>query len=109
MLEKDKTRVEYIINTIDKLIEINEQKSFEEFDSDFLLKLASERLLETIAEACNAMSSDFKDTNNNIDWSSIRGMRNIIVHENFSVNYKVLYNTIFNQLPILKTQLLQSK
>ena len=109
MLEKEKIRIEYIINTIDKIIEINEKKSFEDFESDFLLKLASERLLETIAEACNAMSSEFKDINNNIDWSSIRGMRNIIVHEYFSVNYKVLHNTILNQLPILKTQLLQSK
>ncbi len=108
MLEKDRIRIKYIIETIDKIIEINQNTSFKEFDSNFLLKVATERLLETVAEACNAMSIEFKEKNNNIEWSAIKGMRNIIVHEYFSINYKVVYDTINTQLPNLKHQLLNS-
>ncbi len=82
--------------------------SFQDFDNNFLLKVASERLLETVAEACNAMSPDFKSNNPEIQWNAIKGMRNIIVHEYFSINYKVVYDTIHDQLDTLKHQLLKS-
>ena len=32
-------------------------------------------------------------------------MRNIIIHEYFDISYELIWNTILNEIPILKAQL----
>jgi uncharacterized protein with HEPN domain len=43
----------------------------------------------------------FKRTHNDINWKNINGMRNIITHNYYEIDYNIVYDTITESLPIL--------
>jgi len=58
-----------------------------------------------IGELVKEISDETLEENKNIPWSSIRGMRNRIVHDYENVNLSVLWTTIKENLPDLKQEL----
>ncbi|MFH2143740.1 MAG: HepT-like ribonuclease domain-containing protein [Bacteroidota bacterium] len=48
------------------------------------------------------LSEDFRKQHTNIEWSKIDGFRNIIAHDYFGVDDKVVWQIIQNKLPELK-------
>ncbi|MBW2608589.1 MAG: DUF86 domain-containing protein [Deltaproteobacteria bacterium] len=65
------------------------------------------RRLEIIGEAANKLHEDFIGKYPQIPWNKIVAMRNILIHEYFSVDLDQVWNTIETDLPILKEQLLK--
>jgi len=63
------------------------------------------RRLEIIGEAANKLESEFKEQFPNIPWYKIVAMRNILIHEYFSVDLDQVWNTVQKDLPNLKKQL----
>lgn len=60
--------------------------------------------IEIIGEACNALTTEFKNSYPEIDWKPIRGFRNISSHEYFAVNFHIVWEIAQNDLPVLKEQ-----
>lgn len=58
--------------------------------------------IQIIGEATNKIPKDLQNKYPHISWKSIKGMRNLIAHEYFGVNLKIIWNSIQNDLPILK-------
>ncbi|HQV78002.1 MAG TPA: DUF86 domain-containing protein [Chitinophagales bacterium] len=67
--------------------------------------LASLALITNIGEQSNKLSDDFKFKINSINWKQIKGLRNFLVHNYEGVDYIIIFDTIKNDLPILKIQL----
>ncbi|MDR1385640.1 MAG: DUF86 domain-containing protein [Planctomycetaceae bacterium] len=88
-----------------KIIEIVEDISFEQFESESVLHLAIERLFEILGEAANRVPKDIQLQHATIPWSSIIGMRNIIIHSYDKVNPEQLWVTIQEDLRILVNNL----
>ena len=63
------------------------------------------RNLEIIGEAATHVPSDQQDKYQEIPWLQMKGMRNILVHEYFGIDVEVLWKTIEEDLPLLKTQI----
>lgn len=73
--------------------------SFEEFaDSDMVVD-AVVRELEIIGEASGNLSDDFRQQHPSIPLRDATDMRNILIHEYFDVNKKVVWATCKNNLP----------
>jgi len=70
-----------ILDSISKIKDYTENHTFETFTYDSKTLDAVIRNFETIGEAANRLSEDFKDTYPNIEWLRIRGFRNRIVHD----------------------------
>jgi len=70
-----------ILDSISKIKDHTENHTFETFTYDSKTLDAVIRNFETIGEAANRLSEDFKDTYPNIEWLRIRGFRNRIVHD----------------------------
>ena len=49
----------------------------------------------------NKISNDIKQKNPNIPWEEIYGFRNRLVHDYESINQKIVYETIIEDLPLL--------
>lgn len=81
--------------------------SQEQFLSDQKTKDAVIRNFEIIGEAANKLSEDFTKKNLSIDWKGVIGLRNILIHDYFGIDYNIVWNrnirTIF--FPMLKTNL----
>lgn len=49
--------------------------------------------------------TSFAEQHSQIPWRSMRGMRNRIAHGYFDINLEIVWETVQNALPTLKTQL----
>ena len=101
----DKQRLQHIFESL-KIIEgFVANKSFNDYDTDLMLRMACERLLEIIGEASNHITDEFKEVNPIVEWRKIVGLRNILVHEYFAVSNKLLWSIITENLPELRLQI----
>jgi uncharacterized protein with HEPN domain len=55
-----------------------------------------------LGEAVSALSDSFKEQHQAIPWSKIIGMRNILVHNYFGIDFDVVWSVVENDLPQLK-------
>ena len=77
----------------------------EAFLQDRKLVLAVERCLEIIGEAAGHVSDGLRESQTDVPWRKIRGMRNILAHEYGQVNYEIVYKTVMNEIPELRVML----
>jgi uncharacterized protein with HEPN domain len=59
------------------------------------------RRLEIIGEAASRLSSDAQVLFPSLPFRSMRGMRNIIVHDYGEVDLELVWKTISNDIPVL--------
>jgi len=59
-----------------------------------------------VREAVAKTIDELEKQDSNIPWSQIRGMRNMIIHEYFRVDLAMIWQTIQEDLPMLKESLL---
>jgi uncharacterized protein with HEPN domain len=63
------------------------------------------RSLEIIGEATKKLPLDFRLLHSHIPWSEIAGMRDILIHNYFGVDYDIVWNVIHANIPELKQYL----
>lgn len=63
------------------------------------------RRLEIIGEATKNIPSEFRVKNPEIPWKRMAGMRDIVIHQYYNVDYKIVWDTVTNFLPLLKKQI----
>lgn len=61
------------------------------------------RKLEIIGEAVKQLPEEIRMKHPEIPWKQIAGMRDKLVHFYFGVNARLIWQTIHNRLPALKT------
>ncbi|MBI4775519.1 MAG: DUF86 domain-containing protein [Deltaproteobacteria bacterium] len=85
--------------------------AFEDFVEDEKAFDAVIRQLTIMGEASSHIPEEITALSPEIPWSSIRGMRNVIVHDYLSVNMRIVWKTVTKDLPDLCFQLeaLQSR
>lgn len=76
--------------------------SYKEFMRNEDLQKAFVRSLEIIGEASKKVPEKEKRKYPDIKWENIVGMRNILTHEYFNVDYEVVWKTIENRIPELR-------
>ena len=75
--------------------------SFEDFRTNRQLALAIMRALEIVGEAASQISQHYRDEHEEIEWRTIIGMRNRLVHAYFDIDYLIVWETVQNDLPPL--------
>ncbi len=78
--------------------------SYQNFLKDTKTQDAVVRNLEIIGEAAKNISTDFKKKYKDIEWKSIAGMRDRLVHKYFGVNWEIVWAVTKEKLPRLKSQ-----
>lgn len=75
------------------------------FEDDELIQTWMRQNLQILGEAARAMSSGFRDEHPEIEWSDAIGMRNILVHHYFGIDFDLLWSAIEDRLPELKRKI----
>lgn len=101
-MKNDRTYLEHILEAIGKINSYLGDVDFEEFSSNDMMVDAVVRELEIIGEASNNLSGDFLRQNPDILFRDATDMRNILIHEYFGVNKKVVWDTCKKDLPQLE-------
>lgn len=80
---------------------------FQAFSANREKTLAVLKSIEIIGEAVKQIPDDIRTQYPNIEWQSISGMRNILVHEYWGIDINVVWATVQNGLPPLKAVVLE--
>jgi uncharacterized protein with HEPN domain len=76
-----------------------------EFDANKLVQSHVLRHIQIVGEAAWRLTTDLKDHHAEIPWKKIEGMRHVLVHDYFKVNWERVYETAHNHVPPLKPQI----
>lgn len=71
----------------------------EVFESEWLVQHATERLLEIIGEATNAMTDDFRNSTVDIEWRTVINLRHRLAHHYHRVDPNQLWVIAAVEIP----------
>lgn len=94
-----------IITSSKKILILSDNKSFDEFIQDWVVVDATIRNLEIIGEAVKNLPAGLKKEYSHIEWKKIAGLRDVLAHEYFGINYNILWDIVRNKIPSLKEQI----
>jgi uncharacterized protein with HEPN domain len=94
-----------ILQSVDKIEEFTRHISFEQLVDDEKTRDAVLRNLQVIGDAAKNLPEAFILKHPEVDWSGIAGMRDIITHRYFRVDWHLLWTSIHEELPALKVQI----
>ena len=107
--ERVEDYLEHIVEAIEMAIRyLAPMRNLEELRESRQTQDAIVRNIQIIGEAVSQiqrMHPDFAARHPEIPWPQMRGMRNVVVHEYFFVDLKLVWTTVTDDLPRLKQQI----
>jgi uncharacterized protein with HEPN domain len=101
-----KHRLKDMQEAVEKNLQYCESLSSEtDLASDHKTLDACIRNFQVLGDAANQVPAPIREELKEISWREIRGMRNVLVHENFGVSPSILWNTVKKNLPALQQDL----
>jgi uncharacterized protein with HEPN domain len=94
-----------ILQAIARIQEYVGASSYEEFVKDTKCFDAVVRNLEVIGEATKAIPGAIRLGHPEVDWKRMAGLRDILIHQYFGVDARIIWDIIVNKLPALETQM----
>jgi uncharacterized protein with HEPN domain len=94
-------RIEDMLNAARKIAAYVEGLTFEDFARDEKTFDAVLRQLTILGEAATHVPEEIISRTSDIPWFEMRGMRNIVVHEYFGVNSRIVWETATKNIPAL--------
>ena len=94
-------RVQDILDAITEIQAFTHGMDYETFMNDGRTIRAVEMNLIIIGEAASAIPDEVVAAHSNIPWYLMRAMRNRLAHVYFSVDERLLWETVHDQLPEL--------
>ncbi|OGF23451.1 hypothetical protein A3D45_00895 [Candidatus Falkowbacteria bacterium RIFCSPHIGHO2_02_FULL_42_9] len=105
-MEKDpKIFLSHILESIEAIEEYTAGISQDEFSGSRQKVDAVTRRIEIIGEATKNLPANFRAANIHIPWKQMTGMRDNLVHEYFGIDYDEVWQTIKEDLPVLKKEI----
>ena len=77
-------------------------KSSADFQRDWLLRLAVQRALEIISEACRHIPDELLLDAPDVPWKKIRGIGNVLRHEYYKIADDVIWEVVAENIGPLK-------
>jgi uncharacterized protein with HEPN domain len=97
---KDRLNILSIIESIEKIFEYT--KGYEDADQFYQNSRDFDAVLMNfiiVGEMVNRLSEKFLEDQRQINWSKIRGFRNIVAHDYFGIDAEEVWDIIQNHLP----------
>ncbi len=100
-MRNDRLRLHDILEAVEEIIEsVPETRA--QFDADKFRRSHVLRHIQIIGEAASRVSAETRALNPNVPWKEIMGMRHILVHDYFHVNWQRVYDTAISDIPAIK-------
>lgn len=94
-------RVRDILAAVNAVAAYTDGMTFEEFVADARTRDAVVRNLMTMGESVRWIPDVILDGHPRVPWRTMRGVRNVVVHEYFGIDDAILWETVRGDLPPL--------
>jgi uncharacterized protein with HEPN domain len=94
-------RVRDILAGVRAILSYTEGMSFDEFCADRRTRDAVVRNLMTMGESVRWIPDVVLSAHSEVPWRTMRGVRNVVVHEYFGIDDAILWQTVHGDLPPL--------
>ncbi len=101
----DKARLQHIYDAILEIESYVNKSTYDIFVSNTMMQFACVKQLEIIGEAANHLTPHFKKLYSEIQWREIIDLRNLLIHEYFGIDTKIVWDIIKIDIVSLKSQL----
>ena len=105
MSRRDEAYLEHILSACEAIVSYVKGMDREAFLVNSMAQDAVTRRIEIIVEAAGKLSDAFRQARPEVPWSSIVGMRNILIHEYFGVDVDEIWLTATQDVPQLRRAL----
>lgn len=104
--EKDINKLNLIIQYCERIESHRERfgDSVEDYREDLAYRDACSLCVAQIGELIGGISEDLKERNQDIEWSRIKGLRNIIDHNYGSIKTDLMWMVLTVRIPELKSR-----
>jgi len=99
--------IRHILESIAEIEKYTLRLSSAGFLRSTLVQDATIRRLEIIGEAVKKIPAETKAAAKGIPWKQIAGLRDILIHEYFGVDLRLVWKVIIKDLPALKKNMLK--
>lgn len=96
-----------ILDTINLAEQFVGEMTFADFQTDHKTIFAVIRAIEVIGEAAKSIPQSIRDQYPSTPWRGITGMRDKLIHGYFGVNIEVLWDTVQQDLVVLRPVIIQ--
>ena len=100
-MKSQRAYVEHVLECIRRITEDSGQGRDAVFVSH-TLQDAIVRNLQVLCESTQRIEAAHKERHPEIDWASIAGMRNVLVHDYFEVDFETIWLVVTRDLPPLE-------
>ncbi|MCI0449459.1 MAG: DUF86 domain-containing protein [Chlorobi bacterium] len=104
-MQKDNAYLLDILQSAKIALSHLEGKEFSNYESDIKTQDAVIRRLEMIGEAANRVSEETQKTYKDLPWQKMKSMRNFLIHEYDDIDLKIVWDTVYKNLPDLISEL----
>ncbi len=101
-MRTDALLLQDMLDAINEVLE-NTPGDPEEYHRNKLLRSHLVRNIQIIGEAAPRISCDIKNVSPEAPWRLIIGMRHVIVHDYFEIDWQAVYDTAAKDIPPLKS------
>lgn len=101
----DKGRLWHILSSVNIILDNKDRFNLEKIESDPIVFFGFVKQLEIIGEAVYMLSKEFRNQHKDVEWDVIEGMRHVLVHGYYQIRPTQLWNTIQQDIPVLKPQI----
>lgn len=100
-MRPDRLLLQDMLEAIEEVLETTPGRR-EDFDSNKLVRSHLLRNIQIVGEAAVRISKELKDRHPEVPWRLLTGMRHVIVHDYFEIDWNAVYDTSLRDVPSLK-------
>jgi uncharacterized protein with HEPN domain len=94
-----------VLTAAAQIAEFVDGRTADSFETDKMLRSAVVHQLTIIGEAVGRLSEQLRSRYPGIPWSDVRGLRNIVVHNYFGIDWAEVWQASVSDVPVLRDQI----
>jgi uncharacterized protein with HEPN domain len=91
-----------ILQAIERIESVTDQKSLAEFEADWRLAYIVQRAIEIISEASRRIPAHLQAARPEIPWRRVMAIGNVLRHEYQGLSDRIIWGVVVDELPKLK-------